>query len=45
VQVRPEQNIDAAVALIIAIACCMAAKPGVSIYETRGLEFIDLQRI
>ena len=42
---RPEQKIDAAVALIMAIARCMAAKPARSVYETRGLEFIDLQRI
>jgi phage terminase large subunit-like protein len=37
---RPEQKIDAAVALIMAIARCMAAKPRVSVYETRGLEFV-----
>ena len=41
---RPEQKIDAAIALIMAIARCMA-KPARSVYETRGLEFIDLQRI
>jgi hypothetical protein len=40
---RPEQKIDAAVALIMAIARCMAAKPRVSVYETRGLEFIELR--
>jgi phage terminase large subunit-like protein len=39
-KVRPEQKIDAAVALIMGIARCMAAKPRVSVYETRGLEFV-----
>jgi phage terminase large subunit-like protein len=34
---RPEQKIDAAVALIMAIAQGMAEKPPVSIYESRGL--------
>ena len=33
---RPEQKIDAAVALIMAIARCMAAQPARSVYETRG---------
>jgi phage terminase large subunit-like protein len=37
---RPEQKIDAAIALIMAIARCMAAKPTVSVYETRGLIFV-----
>ena len=37
---RPEQKIDAAVALIMGIARCTAAKPRVSVYETRGLEFV-----
>ncbi len=37
---RPEQKIDAAVALIMAIGRCMAAKPAVSIYESRGLLFV-----
>lgn len=35
----PEQN-DAAVALIMAIARCMAAKPPRSVYETRGIQFV-----
>jgi hypothetical protein len=39
----PEQKIDAAVALIMAIARCMAAQPPRSIYETRGLTFISLR--
>lgn len=34
---RPEQKIDAAIALIMAIARCMAAKPAASVYESRGL--------
>ena len=34
---------DAAVALIMAIARCMAAKPRASMYETRGLELIELR--
>ena len=34
---RPEQKIDAAIALIMGIARCMAWKPFVSVYETRGL--------
>src|SRR4029077_3087489 len=34
---RPENKIDAAVALIMAIARCLQAKPRASIYETRGL--------
>jgi phage terminase large subunit-like protein len=33
---RPESKIDAAVALIMAIARCMSS-PGPSVYETRGL--------
>ena len=37
---RPEQKIDAAIALIMAIARCMAAKPPASVYETRGLIFV-----
>lgn len=37
---RPEQKIDAAIALIMAIARCMAAQPARSIYETRGLIFV-----
>ena len=37
---RPEQKIDAAVALIMAIARCMAAKPARSVYETRGIQFV-----
>ena len=36
----PEQKIDAGIALIMAIAHCMAAKPRVSVYATRGLEFV-----
>jgi phage terminase large subunit-like protein len=40
---RPEQKIDAAVALIMAIARCMAAQPKRSVYETRGLRFISLR--
>ena len=34
---RPEQKIDAAIALTMGTARCMAAKPFVSVYETRGL--------
>jgi phage terminase large subunit-like protein len=34
---RPEQKIDAAIALIMGIARCIAGKPFVSIYETEGL--------
>ena len=37
---RPEQKIDAAVALIMAIARCMASQPARSVYETRGLTFV-----
>jgi phage terminase large subunit-like protein len=37
---RPEQKIDAAIALIMGIARCMVAKPRRSIYETRGLQFV-----
>ena len=37
---RPEQKIDAAVALIMAIARCMAAQPARSVYESRGLVFV-----
>ena len=37
---RPEQKIDAAVALIVAIARCMAAMPARSVYESRGLIFV-----
>jgi phage terminase large subunit-like protein len=33
---RPEQKIDAAVVLIMAIARCMAAQPARSVYESRG---------
>ena|SRR5689334_23215861 len=41
---RPEQKIEAGVELIMAIARCMAAQPSRSIYETRGLDFIELRR-
>ena len=34
---RPENKIDAAIALIMGIARCMAAKPKASVYATRGL--------
>ena len=34
---RPEQKIDAAIALIMAVARCGAENPFVSVYETRGL--------
>ena len=37
---RPEQKIDAAIALIMAVARCMAEKPFVSVYETRGLTIV-----
>ena len=37
---RPEQKIDAAVALIMAIARCMAAQPARSVYESRGIQFV-----
>jgi phage terminase large subunit-like protein len=37
---RPEQKIDATVALIMAIARGMAEKPPVSVYESRGLTFV-----
>lgn len=37
---RPEQKIDAAVALIMAMARCMAAQPARSVYESRGLVFV-----
>ena len=37
---RPEQKIDAAVAFIMAIARCMAAKPRVPVCETRGIQFV-----
>ena len=38
---RPEQKIDAAVALIMGIACCMAAEAGAyQVHETRGVIFI-----
>ena len=37
---RPEQKIDAAVALIMAIARCMAAQPARSVYESRGVIFL-----
>jgi phage terminase large subunit-like protein len=37
---RPEQKIDAAIALIMAIARSMSAKPYVSIYETQGLDVL-----
>ena len=37
---RPEQKIDAAVSLIMAIARCMAAKPARSVYESRGIQFV-----
>jgi phage terminase large subunit-like protein len=40
---RPEQKINAAVALIMAIARCMAAQLKRSIYETLGLTFISLR--
>ena len=39
-KVRPEQKIDATVALIMAIARCMAAQPARSVYETRGIQFV-----
>jgi hypothetical protein len=38
-KLRPEQKIDAAVALIMAMARCMAAKPLPSIYESCGIFF------
>jgi phage terminase large subunit-like protein len=34
---REDQKIDAAVAVIMAIARCMTTRPEVSVYETRGL--------
>jgi len=34
---REDQKIDAAVALIMALARCMTNKTEVSVYETRGL--------
>ena len=37
---RTEQKIDAAVALIMRIARCMADKPARSVYETRGIQFV-----
>jgi phage terminase large subunit-like protein len=37
---RPEQKIDAAIALIMALARCMVAKPAASVYESRGLLFV-----
>lgn len=37
---KPEQKIDAAVALIMAMGRCMAAQPKPSIYETRGINFV-----
>ena len=37
---RPEQKIDAGIALIMAVARCMAEKPFVSVYETRGLTIV-----
>ena len=37
---RWEQKIDAAVALIMAVARCMAARPACSVYESRGLTFV-----
>jgi phage terminase large subunit-like protein len=33
---RPEQKIDAAIALIMGIARCITDKPLASVYETRG---------
>ena len=39
-KVRPEQKIDAAVALIMTIARCMAAQPARSVYESRGVIFV-----
>jgi phage terminase large subunit-like protein len=39
-RVRPEQKIDAAIALIMAVARCMAEKPFVSVYETRGFTIL-----
>ena len=36
----PEQKIHAAVALIMASARCMAAKPPASVYEMRELIFV-----
>jgi hypothetical protein len=35
---RPEQKIDAVIALIMAVARSMTARPFVSVYETRGLD-------
>jgi phage terminase large subunit-like protein len=40
---RPEQKIDAALALIMAIARWMAAKPARSVYESRGIQFGGIQ--
>jgi phage terminase large subunit-like protein len=34
---RPEQKIDAVIALIMGMARCMSGKPFASVYETRGL--------
>jgi phage terminase large subunit-like protein len=39
-RVRPEQKIDAAIALIMAVARCIAEKPFVSVYETRGFTIL-----
>ena len=36
----PEQQSGAAVALIVAIARCMAGKPAVWVHESRGLTFV-----
>jgi Phage Terminase len=37
---RPEQKIDAAIALIMGIARCMSDTPFVSVYESRGLTIV-----
>ena len=37
---RPEQKIDAGIALIMGIAGCTAAKPARSVNETRGIQFV-----
>ena len=41
---RPEQKIDAAVIADHSDGRCMAAMPRVSVYETRGLDFIEFGR-
>jgi hypothetical protein len=37
----PEQKIDVAIALIMAIGRCMVSKPAVSVYETLGDMFVQ----